>query len=274
MSRPGNALRLAGLSLAFYSVGGCGGELIRLGDGAAGAGASAGRSGVAGASGVAVSAGKGGLGDDGVTAGAGGAPECPHENIPGSAVVWLGDSWITLPGTQFSIVEDRARAAGAIAQADGYVNLAAAGLPLANIANQYDMREAGATKVKILIMDGGTWDPIAAQLSGASVQDAANNAIVEFQTFLAKVAADGTVEDIVYFLVPPLMRIPAVDMMRAPLQEACRESTVHCYFIDLKDAWAGHPDYTDASGIQASTTGAAAIADLIWGTMQDNCIAQ
>jgi hypothetical protein len=249
------------------------------GGGLAGNGNIAGAGGAAGSGGVpggTSGSSAGTTSETGGEAGAGGANECgPH--IPGGSVVWLGDSWITLPGTQYSLVRDRARMTGALAQTDDYVNLAAAGVPMSYIANQYSMREGGTTKIKVLIMDGGTWDPIAAQLSGTSVQDAANEAITQFQQFLGKVAADGTVEHIIYFLVPPLKSIPAVDSMRAPLQQACDDSTnsgVPCYFIDLKDAWAGHADYTDASGIQASSSGASAIADLIWTTMQDNCIAQ
>ncbi|HTQ07078.1 MAG TPA: hypothetical protein VMI54_24645 [Polyangiaceae bacterium] len=304
MTRPTSALPLVGLTLAFYSVAGCGGDLIHLGDGPVAVGGVGGRAGgsgnagVFGAAGASATAGGGAGGRGGAAtagsgndtagesndetggaagaAGAAGAETCPHENVPGGAIVWIGDSWITIPGSQFSLVEDRARMIGALGTNDDYVNLAAPALPMANIAKQYDMRESGATKVKVLIMDGGTWDPIAARLANGSVsvEDAANNAVAEFQQFLAKVASDGTVEDVVYFLVPPLPSIPEVDNMREPLQQACAQSTVPCYFIDLKDAWANHPEYTDASGIQASASGAPVIAGLIWQTMQNNCIAQ
>jgi hypothetical protein len=299
MSHSGKALRFLRLSVALYSLSACGGELIRLGDGAAGAtarGGQAGNGGVfAGGGGPAAGAGgaTGGAGaaaggarattagdgsstaagaDD--TAGAGGANDCPHAQTPANQVVWIGDSWITDPGLQYTSVRDRARASGAIGPTDDYVNLAAPATSMDAIAKQYETEESGSTPVKVLIMDGGTWDPIAAKMAGASVPDAISAAEARFQQFLDEVASDGTVERIVYFLVPPLSTVPGVDSMRPVLTSACMNSVVRCEFIDLRDAWAGHPEYTAASGIQASVTGAGVIADLIWATMQDKCIAQ
>jgi hypothetical protein len=81
---------------------------------------------------------------------------------------------------------------------------------MAMIADQYAAREAGATKVKAVIMDGGTWETIVAMNSGASVSDAANSAAAAFGDFLAQVANDGTVQDVVYFLVPEAAGIPGV----------------------------------------------------------------
>jgi len=125
-------------------------------------------------------------------------------------------------------------------------------------------------------MDGGTWDPIDAQISGgsAAVPAAIDSSIRTFQQFLAKVAGDGTVEHIVYFLVPELASVPGVASMRPRLQQACSESSVPCHFIDLQPSWQGHPEYTAADGIQSSEAGALVIADLIWQRMQENCIAQ
>jgi len=142
------------------------------------------------------------------------------------------------------------------------------------VAKQYDTRESGATKVKVLLMDGGTWDPIAAQMSGGSVATAIENSLSTFQQFLAKVASDGTVEQIVYFLVPELATIPGVATMRPRLQQACTGSAVPCYFIDLQPYWSGHPEFTAADGIQSSEAGALLIGNLIWATLVDNCIAQ
>ena len=55
-----------------------------------------------------------------------------------------------------------ARTAGAIGPSDDYVIGAAPATTMAMIASQYAAQEAGATKVKVLIMDGGTWDTIVA----------------------------------------------------------------------------------------------------------------
>ena len=109
--------------------------------------------------------------------------------------------------------------------------MAAAGM--AAIANQYAAREAGATKVKVVIMDGGTWDTIQG--------GAANDVATTFTAFLAKVAADGTVQHIVYFLPPEIPSIPGVAALRPLLMQACAASTVPCHFLDLQTLWSVHP---------------------------------
>lgn len=266
MSYPFEALKLLGLSLVFYSVAGCGGELIRLGDGNGGS-ALGGKSGSAGSL-----AGAGGFG--GSSAGSSG---CAHAQVPANQVVWIGDSWVIYPAgsPQYTFVRDQARAIQAIGPSDDYVNLAAAAASMDAIAKQYATQESGPDKVRVLIMDGGTWDAVAAQTMQASVPDALAGAEARFRQFLADVASDGTVEHIVYFLVPPLSTVPGVDTLRPELQADCEGSAgVHCHFIDLKDAWADHPEYTGPSGIQPSTAGATEIGALIWQTMRDGCIAQ
>jgi hypothetical protein len=215
-----------------------------------------------------------GPGGDGGAAGSG--QTCLHAQVAPNEVVWIGDSWVEHPGTtpQPARVRDLAIKAQVINETDEYVDLAAAAASMAAIAKQYDTRESGATKVKVLLMDGGTWDPIAAQMANSSVQTAIDNAVSTFQKFLGKVASDGTVEQIVYYMVPELPTIPGVAAMRPRMQQACSDSVVPCYFIDLQPYWAGHPEYTAPDGIQASDAGASLIASVIWGTMQDNCIAQ
>ena len=96
---------------------------------------------------------------------------CPHAQVNANEVLWIGDSWILVTGSQHTRVADLARAAGAIGPNDDYVIGAAAASTLATIANQYATREAGATKVKVVIMDGGTWDTILANGSDASVNE-------------------------------------------------------------------------------------------------------
>lgn len=279
MSDPLKFMRLLGLSLALYSFPGCAGELIRLGDGAAGASTFGGTAGAGGALGNAGGTTAGGgtasAGDTSAVAGSAGSPApCTHGQVSANQVLWIGDSWITIPGTQYTAVRDRARSSGAIGRSEDYVNLAAAAASMDDVAKQYETQESGPNKVRVLIMDGGTWDGIAAQQSGGSVPDAVANAEARFQQFISRVASDGTVEHIIYFLVPALPSIPAVDSLRPVVAAACANSAVPCYFIDLQDAWADHPEYTGPSGIQASDAGAAVIADLIWSTMQDHCIAQ
>jgi hypothetical protein len=205
---------------------------------------------------------------DGRTDGSG---SCAHAQVKASEVLWAGDSWVTIPGRQHTQVRDSARAANAIGQNDDYVIEAAAAATMADIADQYAAREAGATKVKVLILDGGTWDTIVANGSDASV----SSVTATFAQLLAQVARDGTVEHIVYFLQPELSGIPGVAALRPLLKQACGQSAVPCHFIDLQPVWAGHPEYTAAGAVPVPTSaGAGALADAIWSVMQQSCIGQ
>jgi hypothetical protein len=110
MSSPFEALKLLGLSIAFYSVAGCGGELIRLGDSNAGSSA---LGGTAGAADKLANAGSG-------MSAVGGAGSCQHATVPANEVVWIGDSWLNYPAgaPQCAFVQDQARLIMAIGPND------------------------------------------------------------------------------------------------------------------------------------------------------------
>jgi hypothetical protein len=201
----------------------------------------------------------------------GGGP-CAHAQVNASEVLWIGDSWILVTGTQHTRVRDLARASGAIGPNDDYVIGAAPAAPMAAIAEQYRTQEAGSTKVKVVIMDGGTWDTLVGNGSQASVNGAAS----AFAQLLAQVATDGTVQHVIYFLTPELPGIPGVADLRPLVQQACTQSSVPCHFIDLTAVWDGHSEYTvTAGGIPVpSEAGSEAIADAIWAVMQAKCVAQ
>jgi len=268
-----SASKLGWLALASFALVDCGGERIRLGDAAIGATNGGGAaSGGGPANGGSVT--QGGSQPDNAGGSAGTSDACSASPVQAAEVLWIGDSWIQIPGTQHTRVRDLARAAGAIGPDEDYANEAAPATDMAAVAQQYRARQSGATKVKVLLMDGGTWDPIAAQAKGDPIAPAIDNSISTFQEFLSEVASDETVEHIVYFLVPELSTVPGVATMRPRLQQACADSTVACHFLDLQPLWEGHPEYTAPDGIQASEDGARVIADSIWAIMQDNCIAQ
>lgn len=205
-----------------------------------------------------------------IDVGTGDGAICPHGTVAADEVVWIGDSWVDTPGAQLTEVEDLARASGAIGQTDAYVDVGMAGAGINAIAAQYAAQEAMPVKVKVLIMDGGTIDTIATGGSSASV----TSVVTTFNQLLARVASDGTVQKIIYLLVPELPAIYGVAALRPLLQQSCSASTVPCYFIDLNEMWAGHPEYTAANGILPTDAGARVVADQIWATMQAKCIAQ
>ena len=212
---------------------------------------------------------------DGRTLRLGGVPSdgggtCAHAETSAAAVVWLGDSWILIPGNQVTGVRELARTTHAIGPNDAYTIDAAAAATMAAIVSQYITQQASGTPAQVLIMDGGTWDTLTANGSSASV----NTVVTTFGQFLGKVAGDGTVQHIIYFLQPD--SVAGVPALRAPLQQACRTSTVPCHFLNLQDTWSVHPEYIDGSSpVPVPTTaGGAAIANAIWAIMQANCIAQ
>src|SRR6187549_2074418 len=99
-------------ALALAGLPSCGGERIRLGDAAVAVGG-------AGGGGDTNAAGDAAAGDAGNVA-------CPAGQALASEVLWIGDSWIQIPGTQHTRVRDLARATGAIGPTDDYANEAAA----------------------------------------------------------------------------------------------------------------------------------------------------
>jgi hypothetical protein len=232
VARSAPVVRIAGFVLAVSAVAACDGKAIHLGNGR----------------------------DSGTTT-------CTATPVNADEVLWIGDSWMLVTGSEHTRVRDLARMAGAIGPNDDYVIAAVAAVGIATIANQYATREAGATKVKVVIMDGGTWDTI----QGGSV----TSVVATFGQFLTQVASDGTVQHIIYFLPPEIPLIPGVAALRPLLQQACAASTVPCHFLDLQDIWSVHPEYTDSNlGFLPTDVGSKAVADAIWGVMQQNCIAQ
>jgi hypothetical protein len=199
-----------------------------------------------------------------------GAAACATGQVSASEVLWIGDSWVEIPGTQRTRVRDLAREAGAIGPNEDYVDRGVNGAVMTAIANQYTTQES-LTKVKVLIMDGGGFDLILGNGSSATIA----SVVAAFQQHLATVASDGTVQQIIYFLVPSeLPATPSVATLGPKLQLLCVQSKVPCYFLDLGPIWMGHPEYTASDGVLASDAGAVALADAIWAMMQQNCIAQ
>lgn len=257
MSRVAIVVTMTGLSLALTASLGCGGRTIRLG-------------GAASATDAAVS--------DVSTPRNDAAPDgaaCQRGQVRANEVLWIGDSWVGVPNNiQRKRVQELARAASVIAVDDEYVDRSASGTKLSQIVGQYRAQQSGPTKVKVLIMDGGTWDLF---LSGGA-SSTITEVVSQFRAFMNEVTSDGTVQHVIYFLVPELAAVPGIANLRPGLEQACRITNpelVPCHFLDLQTIWENHSDYTDpASNIQASEAGAMAIAEAIWKIMQDNCIAQ
>jgi hypothetical protein len=229
--------------------------------------AGAGGAGTNGDAGAGIESGAGGSGE----AGAGGeaGASCEGGVTSPNEVLWIGDSWLTVPMNQGARerVHDLARGAGVLGADDAYESQVEDGAKMPAVAAQYETQQAtGPADVKVLLMDGGTYET----LLGMGSQVSIDGAIADFEDFLAKVASDGTVEHIVYVLMPDL--IPGVMAMRADMMTLCENSPVPCHFINLQDYWGNPNEYTSLALPTAS--GAIVIGDAIWAAMQQHCIAQ
>ena len=79
-----------------------------------------------------------------------GGDRCPTAQVAANEVLWIGDSWILVHRQRAHAASGtRPDASGAIGPSDDYVIAAAPATTMAQIANQYATREAGATKVKV-----------------------------------------------------------------------------------------------------------------------------
>jgi len=162
----------------------------------------------------------------------------------------------------------------ALGMGEDYVDKAVSGSPIATIIKQYTDYQGGATKVKVLLMDGGGIDVMQQGKSMASV----NGVVDAVKAHFAKVKADGTVQQIIYYTYPQLPASgPGQDvgpMLQPGLEAACEASPVPCHYLYLEPLFAGHPEYIGSDSLHPSDAGAKIIGNAIWKIMQDNCIAQ
>ena len=214
-----------------------------------------------------------GVGAGGGAAGSGGGT-CEKGQVKGNEVLWIGDSWIQIPGNQYTGVRDLARQAGALGASENYVNRAVSGSPIGTIISQYTTYQSGSTKAKVLVMDGGGIDV----MQGGKTQASVDGVITKVKDHFAKVASDGTVKHIVYYLYPQLPASgPGADVgpkLEPGIEAACAASSVPCHFLYLEPLFTGHADYVGGDSLHPSQSGAGVIANAIWEIMQKNCIAQ
>ena len=281
MSREAIVATMAGLAVALATSPGCGGKTIRLGgvaNGTDGATADAPPPRLDGPVPDALLPRLDGPVPDALLPRLDAVPDglaCLRGQVKANEVLWIGDSWVGVPnGIQRKRVQELARAANAIGVNEEYVDRSASATTLSQIVTQYNTQRLGTTKVKVLIMDGGTWDLYLSGGANSTIADVVNT----FKLFMGDVTSHGTVLHVIYFLVPRLSLVPGIADLKPGLEQACTTTNpqlVPCHFLDLQRIWDGHPDYTDSiSNIQASEDGARAIGDAIWKIMQDNCIAQ
>jgi hypothetical protein len=247
---------------AMAGVGPAAGTGGTMGDGGAGAGGQSGGG----------SAGKGGGAGTMGMAGTG-SGECVKGMTLGKEVAMIGESFIAATHQITQQVETRAKAEGSLAQNERYVDNSVSGTTLANnqIPSQYTKAVQSSGTIKYVLMDGGGNDCLINN-NGAAALTAARQL---FQTM-----AQNNTQKVVYFFYPDPIGgnfaslKSCLDNLRPDMKELCDGLTSpKCYWIDLRESWNGHPEYT-SDGIHPTTAGSKATGDVIWETMKANCVAQ
>ena len=223
--------------------------------GGAGAGGGAGTSGAAGAAGT-------------------GSDTCQKGTTQGDEVLFIGESFIAAS----SIPEETtnlARAAGSLESNDSYVDKSVSGTWIGNgasnsIPNQYRNNSDG---VRFVLMNGGGND------CWQGGQESHRNAALDAARTLFEDMAENGVEKVVYFFYPdPIGNQYAsltacLDLLRPAMKEVCDSQTApKCYWVDLREAWEGHPEYT-SDGIHVAGPGNVPTATAIFEAMEANCVA-
>jgi len=280
-------------------TGGTGGTLPVAGTGGSSAGtggtvgqAGAGASGAGGMFGGAGTFGAGGRGMGGRAAGgssgtgpAGGMPGASGSSAGGSGdgtctkgtqgkeVAVIGESFIAATHGITKEIESKATAAGALPSGQHYVDNSVSGTTLANnqIPSQYDKAVQSSGTIKYVLMDGGGNDCLI-NMNGDAALTAA--------TSLFKNMADHSTQKIVYFFYPDPIGSnfaslkTCLDALRPKMKALCDGLTApKCYWMDLRDTWNGHPEYT-SDGIHPTDAGSKATGDAIWNEMVKDCVAQ
>jgi hypothetical protein len=216
--------------------------------------------------------GAGAAADAGGAAGGTAAAACPSGQVPGNAVLVLGDAFIAQDHQITAYLENLAREAGALAAGERYRDYSSlAGNSLAldtpSIADQYATGQAEGP-VQVVIMDGGGADVLLGSCDDPPAPDCEImvNAVAAADELLAQMAQDA-IEHVIWFFYPDPSDAELrakVDVLRPLLQDACESSAAPCHWLDLQPTFAEHE-----SEYLFTATAAA-----IWSTMQAYCIAQ
>jgi lysophospholipase L1-like esterase len=251
-----------------------------------------------------------GAGGNGAVAGAAGDAASAGFKPPclakGAELALVGDSWINYVLGQLlaPALQSRAQTDGALAAGDAYNDQAVGGTSLASgglglIPDQWPTAKAAAmragTSVKFVVMDGGGNDVLLGNQTcldngvmrdkDPSCQKTVMDATAAGAKLQMQMKADGVKQGL-YFFYP---HVPAggwdvldysLPMAKATC-ESMNDANYHCTFVDTREAFqgAGNTGVAMANligpdGIHPSAAGEAVLADLIWKTMKDNCMAQ
>ena len=214
--------------------------------------------------------------------GPGGGSMCATGEVEPNQVLVIGDSFFAISHQVTAYLEQLARDAGVLEVGARYRDNSTTtenGLAMGGngIAAQYrkGVEEAG---VEIVIMIGGGPDVLLSSCEAPVAECPALVAAADAaETLLAQMATDG-VSAVVYAFYPDpvdaAMR-ERMDALRLLIEGVCAESPVPCHWVDLRPVLADpNAGYLSSDGLIPTAAGSEATADVIWATMQAECIAQ
>lgn len=209
---------------------------------------------------------------------------CPTGETQGNEVVLLGDATIATNDLLRGLLEDLARASGALASNESYRDYSETldnhlGGEDPGIFRQYAAAQQDGP-VKVVIMDGGAGDLVTNGCPDPIGSDCPTivEAVAGASALWDQMADDG-VEHVVFFFYPdnqvdPSFRTMA-DTLRPLLEQACASAPLACHWLDLRAAFAGkYDEYYVPDDITKTEAGELATARAIWGVMEQHCVAQ
>jgi hypothetical protein len=218
--------------------------------------------------------GDGGSGDGGSGTGGMESGTCEKGTTAGNEVLFIGESFVaasSIPEETASLAE----AAGSLGAGESYVDRSVSGTWIGNgasnsIPRQYTDNSSG---VRFVLMNGGGNDC----WQGGQESDRTNALNAAAQLF-EDMGANG-VEKIVYFFYPDPIGAQfdaltaCLDLLRPEMKALCDgQTSPECAWVDLRETWDGHPEYT-SDGIHVAGPGNAPTAGAIFAAMEENCVA-
>lgn len=240
--------------------------------GTTGGGGTTGRGGSTAAGGTTSPGGTTGAG--GTTSSGGSSGDCVKGQTQGKNVAVCGESFIAIAHGLTKDLEALATAAGSLPSGQHYDDESVSGTWMSSgsnsIPDQYKKAQA-ANDIKYVVMDGGGND---------CMNGGTGDPIITAATALFKQMATDGVLKVVYFFMPDPVGSnwatlkSCLDVVRPKIQSLCEGLTSpKCYYVDLRQSWNGHPEYT-SDGIHPTAAGDTASSKQIWDVMVKNCVAQ
>jgi lysophospholipase L1-like esterase len=216
---------------------------------------------------------------------------CVRGQTKAERVLMIGDSFYDFTEVPERLW-DNARSAGSLGPSETYPHFYKNGALMTEIVAQYDTARSEGVRADYVIMNGGGNEVLIADRSclteappkNAQCTETIDKALTAAKQLFTRLKADG-VKAVIFANYPHMPEFglfqgsaPAInqtgDYAEALSRKSCEEAPLPCHFVSTIAAFEGHPEYLNFADVHASPAGSKVIADLIWATMQQHCIAQ